>query len=111
MEEGLAVVRALGSDGRAFALAGDSAGGNLAAVISRRLRDESGPRPRAQVLVYPVCDVALDTASADEFAEGYRGFTRAAMRSFWDLYLDGADGAHECLAAARGAARRPARRS
>ena len=53
----------------------------------------SGPRPRAQVLVYPVCDVALDTASADEFAEGY-GFTRAAMRSFWELYLDGADGAH-----------------
>ena len=107
VEEGLAVVRALGSDGRAFALAGDSAGGNLAAVISRRLRDESGPRPRAQVLVYPVCDVALDTASADEFAEGY-DFTRAAMRSFWELYLDGADGAPRFLAAARGAARRPA---
>jgi acetyl esterase len=93
VEEGLVVVRALASDGRAFALAGDSAGGNLAAVISRRLRDEHGPRPRAQALVYPVCDAALDTPSAEAFAEGY-GFTRAAMRRFWDLYLDGADGRH-----------------
>jgi len=93
VEEGLVVVRALASDGRAFALAGDSAGGNLAAVISRRLRDEHGPRPRAQALVYPVCDAALDTPSAEAFAEGY-GFTRAAMRRFWDWYLNGADGRH-----------------
>jgi acetyl esterase len=63
-------VRALASDGRAFALAGDSAGDNLAAVISRRLRDEHGPRPRAQALVYPVCDSALDTPSVDEFLRG-----------------------------------------
>ena len=88
--EGLAV-RALASDGRAFALAGDRAGGNLAAVISRRLRDEHGPRPRAQPFAYPVCDSGLDTRSADDLAESH-GVTRAAMRRFWDWYLDGADG-------------------
>ena len=93
VEEGLAVVRRLADEGRALAVAGDSAGGNLAAVISRRLRDENGARPRAQALVYPVCDAALDTPSAEEFAEGY-GFTRAAMERFWALYLAGADGRH-----------------
>ena len=45
------------------------------------------------MLVYPVCDVALDTPSAHEFAEGF-GFTRAAMRHYWELYLAGADGRH-----------------
>jgi acetyl esterase len=81
----------LGGDGTRLAVAGDSAGANLAAVAARRLRDEGGPRLRMQALVYPACDVALDTPSAARFAEGY-GFTAAAMRRFWDLYLDGADG-------------------
>ena len=93
VEEGLAVVRHLARDGGHVAIAGDSSGGNLAAVIARRLRDEGGPLLRAQALVYPVCDVALDTPSAEVFAEGY-GFTRAAMRRYWDLYLGGADGRH-----------------
>ena len=81
----------LGGDGTRLAVAGDSAGANLAAVAARRLRDEGGPRLRMQALVYPVCDVALDTPSAARFAHGH-GFTAAAMRRFWDLYLDGADG-------------------
>ena len=62
-------------------------------MIARRLRDEGCARPVAQALVYPVCDAALDTPSAREFAEGH-GFTRATMRRFWELYLDGADGLH-----------------
>ena len=83
----------LGGDGTRLAVAGDSAGGNLAAVAARRLRDEGGPPLRMQALVYPVCDAALDTVSAARFAEGF-GFTAAAMRRFWDLYLAGADGTH-----------------
>jgi acetyl esterase/lipase len=83
----------IGGDGYRLAVAGDSAGANLAAVAARRLRDEGGPRLRMQALVYPVCDAALDTPSARRFATGY-GFTAAAMRRYWDLYLDGADGAH-----------------
>ena len=81
----------LGGDGARLAVAGDSAGANLAAVAARRLRDEGGPPLRMQALVYPVCDAALDTPSAARFAEGY-GFTAADMRRYWDLYLDGADG-------------------
>jgi acetyl esterase/lipase len=84
----------IGGDGHRLAVAGDSAGANLATVAARRLRDEGGPRLSMQALVYPVCDAALDTPSARRFATGY-GFTAAAMRRFWDLYLDGADGAHE----------------
>jgi acetyl esterase len=93
IDEGLAVVRRLARDGGRVAVAGDSSGANIATVVARRLRDEGGPGPRAQALVYPVCDVALDTDSAREFAEGF-GFTRAAMRRYWDLYLAGADGSH-----------------
>ncbi len=83
----------LGGDGSRLAVAGDSAGANLATVAARRLRDDGGPALRMQALVYPACDAALDTPSAERFAEGF-GFTAAAMQRFWDLYLDGADGDH-----------------
>ena len=78
---------------RLVALAGDGAGGTVAAVITRRLRDENGPRLRVRALGYPMCDVGLDPRSADEFAEGY-GSTRAAMRRFWELHLGRADARH-----------------
>jgi acetyl esterase len=81
----------LGGDGARLAVAGDSAGANLAAVAARRLRDEGGPPLRMQALVYPVCDATLDTPSAARFAQGF-GFTAAAMRRYWGLYLRGADG-------------------
>jgi acetyl esterase len=82
----------LGGDGGRLAIAGDSSGANLAAVAARRLRDEGeGATLSAQALVYPVCDVSLDTPSAHAFASGY-GFTAAAMRRYWALYLHGAEG-------------------
>ena len=73
-ELGLAVDR--------VALAGDSAGGALAAGLALRLRDRGKPAERLQALVYPCIDPALDSASAVEFARGYR-LTRANMRWFW----------------------------
>jgi acetyl esterase/lipase len=82
----------LGGDGARLAVAGDSAGGNLAAIVARRLRDEGGPAVRFQALVYPVTDARLNTPSYREFAEGY-GLTAEGMQRFWELYLDGADGA------------------
>ena len=69
-------------------MAGDSAGGNLAAVAARRLRGELPVR--CQALVYPVIDAVFDTPSYREFDEGH-GLSRASMQRFWRLYLDGAD--------------------
>jgi acetyl esterase len=81
----------LGGDGSRLALAGDSAGGNLAAVAARRLR---GELPIAlQALVYPVTDAGVDKPSYRGFSDG-RGLTAASMHRFWSLYLDGADGSH-----------------
>jgi acetyl esterase len=81
----------LGAEPDRLAVAGDSAGANLATVIARRARDAGGPPVRFQLLVYPALDRAMDTPSYDVFAEGY-GLTRAEMSGCWDLYLAGADG-------------------
>jgi acetyl esterase len=80
----------LGLDLDRVALAGDSAGGALAAGLALRLRDRREPPARLQALVYPCVDPALDSASAVEFARGYR-LTRANMRWFWRAYLGGAE--------------------
>jgi acetyl esterase len=85
LEDALAVTRALRE--RPLAVAGDSAGGTLAAIVARRLKTDVA----AQLLVYPVTDAGVNTPSFSEFAEGF-GLTAAGMRRFWDLYLDGADG-------------------
>jgi acetyl esterase len=81
----------LGGDPQRLAVAGDSAGGNLATVTARRLRDEGGPPLRFQALVYPVCDSALNTPSYRESSDGF-GLSALGMKHYWDLYLDGADG-------------------
>jgi acetyl esterase len=83
---------AFGFDATRLVLVGDSAGGNLAAVTSLRLRDEGGPAVRAQALIYPVTDYHTPaTRSYTENATGY-SLTRAAMIRFWDDYLE--DAAH-----------------
>ena len=77
----------LGVDPDRVAVGGDSAGANIAAVISL-----DPPVPLAfQLLVYPVTDVGFDTASYDENGEGYF-LTTAAMRWFTDHYLSGDEG-------------------
>jgi acetyl esterase len=98
LEDALSAVRwlgaqadELGAEPARLAVAGDSAGGNLAAVTARRLRDEGGPPLLVQALVYPVCDAALDTGSYRENVAGF-GLSAADMRRWWGLYLDGADG-------------------
>jgi acetyl esterase len=79
----------LGADPERLAIAGDSAGGNLATVAARRLRGEV--ELRFQALIYPVTDAGVNTPSYREFGEGY-GLTAASMQRFWNLYLGGADG-------------------
>jgi acetyl esterase len=76
----------LGLDPSRLAVGGDSAGGNLAAVVARRARDRGGPRLALQLLIYPVTDAALDTPSYHENADGYM-LTRTAMEWYWDQYV------------------------
>ncbi len=87
--------REFGGDARRLAVAGDSAGGNLAAVVAQRVRDEGGPALAAQLLLYPVTDhYSVQRASYLERATGH-GLTREAMVWFWNHYLDRAEqGAH-----------------
>ncbi len=78
----------LGVDPTRLAVGGDSAGGNLAAVVAQRNRDEFGPAIRFQLLVYPATDLTLSHPSVKENGEGYF-LTRDAMVWFTDHYLSG----------------------
>ncbi|GIW95608.1 MAG: putative lipase/esterase [Pirellulaceae bacterium] len=75
-----------GIDGKRLIVAGDSAGGNLAAVMALKARDEGAIRLSGQVLLYPVLDHDFDTDSYRAFQEGYY-LTRSAMIWFWDQYV------------------------
>lgn len=75
-------------DSTRIVAAGDSAGGNLAAVVPLRIRDEGGPALKGQLLIYPVTDYYdPPTPSYLECATGY-GLTRDDMIWFWDHYLN-----------------------
>ncbi|MDI3258727.1 MAG: alpha/beta hydrolase [Sinobacteraceae bacterium] len=78
----------LGIDAARVAVAGDSAGGNLAAVVALRARDEGKPRLVHQLLIYPVTDLRGQTPSYQKNADGYF-LTAALMRWFGDHYLGG----------------------
>jgi acetyl esterase len=67
-------------------LAGDSAGGNLAAVMALRARDRGGPPIALQVLVYPVTDADFDRPSYVD-PENDLLLTRDGMIWYWDHYL------------------------
>ncbi len=80
----------LGVDASKVAIGGDSAGGNLAALVCQRVRDEFGPDIDFQLLVYPVIDLTLSHPSIDENAEGYF-LTKVGMEWFVNHYLGDAD--------------------
>lgn len=74
-----------------LAVAGDSAGGNIATVVARRARDAGGPPLAFQLLVYPVTDAACATGSMQEFgADDGFGLSRDAMAACWSAYAPGA---------------------
>ncbi len=87
----------IGVDGSRMAVCGDSAGGNLSAVVSQMARDKGGPAIAAQVLHVPVTDHNYDYPSYSENAEGYL-LTRASMVWFWDHYLPNAGSGQEAYA-------------
>lgn len=80
---------ALGGDPRRMAVAGDSAGGNIAAVVARETRGHA-TAPILQVLVYPALDLTRKGASHALFRDGFL-LTKAAIEWFLDNYMGGAD--------------------
>jgi acetyl esterase len=88
----------LGIDPTRLAVAGDSAGGNLAAATALLARDRKGPALRYQGLIYPCLDPACDSPSQNAFAEGYL-LTRTGMLWYWEQYLQKPGDAGNPLAA------------
>ncbi|MFF0817847.1 alpha/beta hydrolase [Rhodococcus sp. NPDC003318] len=74
-----------GADANRIVLAGDSAGGNLAATVALAARDRGGPAVAAQVLLYPVIDDDFETESYRLYGTGYYN-TAAAMKWYWQQY-------------------------
>jgi acetyl esterase len=79
----LANAASLGGDPRRIAVAGESAGGNLAINVSMAARDRGLAMPVAQLLVYPVASMAMDSKSYQEWANA-KPLDRAAMKWFGD---------------------------
>jgi acetyl esterase len=76
----------IGVDGSRIAIAGDSAGGNLAAAVALMARDRGAPALRHQVLIYPVADHDFGTPSYRDNASCYL-LTRDDMQWFWQHYV------------------------
>lgn len=77
---------AFGGDPARIAVAGESAGANLAAAVALAARDQGGPRVVHQLLICPVTDAACNTDSYRDYGEGHL-LTRSDMRWFWGHYL------------------------
>jgi acetyl esterase len=79
-----------GLDAGRMAVAGESVGGNMAAAVTLMAKQRGDVNFVQTSMYYPVTDAAMDTASYDEFAEGYY-LTRKAMQWFWDAYIPDPD--------------------
>jgi acetyl esterase len=86
--------RQLGIDSSRLMVGGDSAGGNLAAVVAISARDGNGPKIAGQVLIYPAIDFALTHPSHSE-PETSLLLTHSVIRWFRDHYLNGAADVHD----------------
>jgi acetyl esterase len=97
IEQGYATARWIAREGAAngldperIAVAGDSVGGNMTAALALMAADRGDVRFVHQSMYYPVTDAAMDTASYEQFAEGYF-LTAKAMAWFWDAYAPDLD--------------------
>jgi acetyl esterase len=93
-----AQARTLGVDPARLAVAGDSAGGNLATATAQLARARGGPALRYQGLLYPALDPACASRSQRELGDGYL-LSRELMRWFWSCYLGSPQDAENPLAA------------
>lgn len=76
----------IGVDSSRLAVAGNSVGGNMAAVTALMAKDKKGPEIRLQLLLWPVTNADFETGSYNLFAEE-RFLTKNMMKWFWDNYL------------------------
>jgi acetyl esterase/lipase len=84
----------LGGDPQRIAVCGDSAGGNLAAVVALLARDQGAPPIAHQALIYPITDYMPEFDSGSRLGSGYF-LTRETIAWFWKLYLnDESEGEH-----------------
>ncbi len=84
----------LNGDPSCVAVAGESAGGNLATVVCLKSRDEGGRMPAAQLLVYPVTDSRMNTPSYSENRDA-KPLNAAMMPWFWKHYLENPEDGHQ----------------
>ncbi|MEL1090983.1 alpha/beta hydrolase [Pseudomonas sp. OB66] len=84
-------------DGKRLAVAGNSVGGNMAAVVALMAKDKGTPAIKFQVLLWPVTDANFDTGSYNQYAEGHF-LTRNMMKWFWDNYTTDAKQRNEIYA-------------
>jgi acetyl esterase/lipase len=84
-------------DGKRLAVAGNSVGGNMAAVVSLMAKDKGTPAIKFQLLLWPVTDANFETASYNQYAEGHF-LTRNMMKWFWDNYTTDANQRDEIYA-------------
>ncbi len=77
---------AVGGNARRVVVAGDSAGGNLAAVTAVMARDRGGPSIAAQLLIYPVIAADFDNESYRLFGKGFYN-PKPALQWYWDQYV------------------------
>ncbi|MGY4526979.1 alpha/beta hydrolase [Pseudomonas sp. UBA4617] len=75
----------IGVDGSRLAVAGNSVGGNMAAVVALKAKEAGTPKLRFQALLWPVTDANFNNGSYNQFAEGHF-LTRNMMQWFWDSY-------------------------
>lgn len=75
----------IGVDGSRLAVAGNSVGGNMAAVVAIKAKEAGTPKLRFQALLWPVTDANFNNASYNQFAEGHF-LTRNMMQWFWNSY-------------------------
>jgi acetyl esterase/lipase len=81
----------IGADSNRIAVAGDSAGGNLAAVVCMMAQTKGHPDLKYQILIYPITDLSnVDTESYHKHAVGYM-LTREGMIYYRDHYLGSTD--------------------
>ncbi|MGY8831475.1 MAG: alpha/beta hydrolase [Pseudomonadales bacterium] len=75
----------IGVDGKRLAVAGNSVGGNMAAVVSLMAKDKGTPAIKFQLLMWPVTDANFNNASYNQFADGHF-LSKSLMQWFWDSY-------------------------